>query len=187
MTQSQNSAPQTSATDLARIATQRLAGFWPPIKAQDPETFLAGVMENLAGYSRPTIERAMSATRGLPAVFKFWPSIAEIREVLNGWEEAEHRHREILGRYNRSAATALAGPRPPSMREALCYRFGIRAIPPGWDAVDVTKAAAKHGANFPQVIEEMLRSHHTAPESVFSKAVNEAREAMERRQSEAAE
>lgn len=155
MTQLQNSNASTKL-EQATIATERLSGFWEKIDASDPEIFLAGVTELLATYSRATIERAMSVTRGLPAKFTYWPKIAQIKETLDAWEDDERRHRNLLARHAPTDMLAIPGPPPVGIRERLCAHYGIRDFPAGWDAVDLIRASDRHGANLPAVVESML-------------------------------
>lgn len=100
MTQSPSSKPSTSVYEQATIAVERIAGLINArINSSEPEVFLAGVTELLAMYPRPIIEKSMSAVNGLPAKFKFWPSIAEIKDTLDGWQAEEHRSADLLRRY----------------------------------------------------------------------------------------
>jgi hypothetical protein len=61
----------------------RLFRFYPDAKTMgDGEIFLAGVVELFCHYPAQIVERCVSPVHGLPATFKFYPRIAEIREFL---------------------------------------------------------------------------------------------------------
>lgn len=186
---SQNS---TSLSEQAAIAAGRIIGFYPRVTASDPEIYIAGLIEILSCCSRPTIERSMSATRGVAASFKFLPALAEIKELLDGWEADERRYQQNMERW-KNPRPMLTGPEhdmPPlrstATRSGLCDKYGLPGIPPGWDAVDVAREAAKHRENFPAIVTEMLASGHVPEkrQSVFAKVAEQAREAMERRRAE---
>ena len=68
----------------AAKATERLLGFYPQSPASDPRTFMAGVATVLAAYPSEVVEAALSPLSGIPSKFKFMPSIAELKEDLEG-------------------------------------------------------------------------------------------------------
>jgi hypothetical protein len=108
---------------------------------------------------------------------------------MDEWEAEEQRHREAIQRYARPALAELRDDPPPVHRatpKALCARFGIRGIPPGWDAIDVTRQAHKHGAGFPDYVDRLLKADEEramkaseAAQSVAAKVIEAARQAME--------
>lgn len=137
----------------------------------------------LSSYPQAIAERSVSAINGFPARCKFFPTIAEAKEALEEWAMADARHRDLKERYARPVLPAIGGPPRKSMREELCERFGIRAIPHGWDAVDVTKAAAKYGGKFPEVIEQMLQAPASnVPKSAFEKVTANLKAALDEQQ-----
>lgn len=174
-----NSKPTISQ---CTILAERLMGFYGAPDVGDPKVFMTGMVELMAAYSTPTVERVPNAVRGIPARFKFFPRIAEIKEAMDEWEAEEQRHRESIQRYARPALADLRDDPPPVHRatpKALCARFGIRDIPPGWDAVDVTRQAHKHGAGFPAFVDKLLSEHQHRGETAAAKVVDAARQAME--------
>ena len=84
---STNSKPTMSQ---CTILAERLLGFYGAPEVGDPEVFMAGMLELMQTYSQATVERMPSAVRGIPARFKFFPRIAEIKEAMDEWE-AEHQ------------------------------------------------------------------------------------------------
>jgi hypothetical protein len=82
--------------------------------------------------------------------------------LLNPDDEAAARHR-AQERQERFAGRlpALAAAGGPTMAQRLCARFGIRGIPHGWDAIDVTQKAHEHGSDFPRIVDEMLVAEAT--------------------------
>ncbi len=142
----------------------------------------------LAAYPEAVVERVVHPLHGLPGRLNFLPKLAEIREACEAEAAEQQRHRETVGRWTRPQLTGPgAEPMPPraahATASALGARFGLRAIPPGWDAVDVTRAAARHGAELQAVIDRGLVDQGrtgggmTAARSI----VERAREAMEAR------
>jgi hypothetical protein len=121
---------------------------------------MAGLIELLSHYEQHIIYQAQSATKGLAARFKFCPSLAEIKDALDFWvdEEAQQRRRLAVGARKPEPSV------PPKERAAsgaasvasLKARFGLKEIPQGWDAVDVTKMAAKYGKRLPEIIDQFL-------------------------------
>lgn len=163
-------------------AARRLLGFFPRSAAADPEIFLAGLVELLAGYPQAVIDRAVSVRGGLPSRSEFCPSLAEVAAFCNDVEEQERQHEELLARWERPALPPPAfdlpsRPRNEATRSALCERYGIRDVPPGWDAVDVVRAAAKYGDRLPAVVDEMLASGAGAGPSIFQRIVEKSQAA----------
>jgi hypothetical protein len=121
---------------------------------------MAGLIELLSHYEQHIIYQAQSATRGLAARFKFCPSLAEIKEALDFWVDEEARHRGRVAVGARKPAPSVS----PKERAAsgaasvssLKARFGLKEIPPGWDAIDLTKMAHKYGARLPEIIDQFI-------------------------------
>lgn len=103
----------------ATTAATRLLGFYPSMNASDPGAFLMGLVEMFLSYTPPTVMRSISPIRGLPAKFKFMPSLAEVRETLEAYEEEELRHTR-LSRFTRAPA-ALSAPRPAPRPPGASY------------------------------------------------------------------
>ena len=143
-----------------------LIGFYPVVEASNKQLFTAGLVQLFSTYSRPTVMRAASPVVGLPSLFRRMPSIAEIKKQMDAWEMlcSSPFSKTIPGLLPRPPRTEaerarerkFAGP-GAAERSQLCKRYGIRAVPQGWDAVDVARAAHQHGANFPAVVEAMLK------------------------------
>ena len=138
--------------------------------------------------------RAADPMRGLPAKFKFCPQLAEVVETFNAWVADIQRTEELRERFERPEVHRVEGPkinygdRNASTPAALCKRFGLRGIPRAWDAIDVTRAAARHGADLQRIVDDMLRGEEAnPPESVASRLVETIRRKMAERQQEAAE
>jgi hypothetical protein len=134
--------------------------------------------------------RAPDVMKGIPGLFKFCPQIAEIRETFDRWVIEKQRSDELLERYKPKPAAIESRWKPPRPRnncspEVLCERFGIRAIPPGWDAVELTRQAARHGAAFPQVVEGILQNPASQRAASFASTMSDKlRLAMEQRRRE---
>lgn len=118
-------------------------------------TQLGAVFE---GYSEGVIEHVTSPRTGLQRTCKFPPSVAEVVEACEREAAEQFRAKARQERFGGGSPPMAALPRGPSMAQRLCAKFGIPGIPHGWDAVEVTKQAARHGSNFPQVVAEMLRA-----------------------------
>ena len=107
----------------------------------------------LQGYSDAVIAHVTSPQTGLQRTCKFPPSIAEVVTACEEEATRLHRRRE-QDRY--AGMVPVARTRGPTMESRLCAKFGLRAIPRGWDAVEVYQQARAHGANFRTVVENML-------------------------------
>lgn len=185
-----------TSTDLAAKMAEKLLGFYPKIPASDPKIFTTGLIEMLTKYPDWVSLRIADPVRGLPGKFKFCPQIAEVKETCDGWVNEKLREDELRERYTPkplAIGSKWDPPRPAhhATAPALCQRFGIAAIPPGWDAVELTRQAARHGSDFPRVVAEILRNGlppaERRPISLPQQIANKAREAMQRRLGEAAE
>lgn len=179
-----------SIEQAATLSAEKLLGFYPPMPASEPQVFIAGLVELLCNYSIPTIQRATNPVHGLPGKFKFLPSIAEIREFLEMWEREECERVERAKRWKVPALppsiAQFSAPKATATYSGLCELYGINAVPPGWDAIDVCRAFAVHGSRFQEFIDEAIKNRAIPPRrSVFQKVVDDARVAMERRQSAA--
>jgi len=134
-------------------------------------------------YPESVIEAVTSPRTGLQRTCKFAPSIAEIAEACEREATDQHRARERRERFA-GYTTAVPRPRGPTMGQRLCSKFGIRGIPEGWDALDVTRKAHEHGADFPRIVDEALkaqaRSSSTRP--TLSKIIQDATRAVQARQ-----
>lgn len=151
--------PKTSV-EQAKLLAERLIGFYPMAAATDPRIFLTGVIELLTSYPPRIAERSISAINGLPARYKFFPSIAEIKETLDEWYAADVKHAQTVNRWNCAALPPPADDMPPLVNttspDALCRKHGLRGIPREWDAVDVALASVRYGASFPEVVDRIL-------------------------------
>ena len=107
------------------MAADRLTGFYPQSPASDPTVFLAGLVQLLAGYPSLILENLLSVHGGIPAKFKFLPTISEIREEC---ERAVGPHR-YAAEFSKGNAPQLEGPpreARPTM-EQLKAKYG-----PNW-------------------------------------------------------
>ena len=81
----------------------------------------------------------------------------------------------LIRRQHRAPAPPV--PKAPSFKQRLCAEHGIRDIPAIWDAVDVTREAAKHGANLPGVVDAMLKAQGDPPASASQALLEKAQRA----------
>ena len=86
------------------MAADRMTGFYPQSPASDPTVFLAGLVQLLSGYPSLILENLLSVHSGIPAKFKFLPTISEIREecerIVGPYRyaaEFERGNHELLG------------------------------------------------------------------------------------------
>jgi hypothetical protein len=93
-------------------AAERILSFSDTIPAMDQQAFVAGFVELLSIYPQPVIERAMSPSRGLPAMVSY-PNLAKYREHLEVWAK---EHAIDLDRQERANRKHL--PEPPRDLEA---------------------------------------------------------------------
>lgn len=181
---SNSSAP---STEMAAHAVEQTLSYYSKIPASDPKIFISGMASLLMNYPDWVCLRAPHVMKGIPGLFKFCPQIAELRETFDAWVIEKQRSDELLARFMPKPVAIETEWIPPKPRNntspaVLCERFGIRAIPPGWDAVEVTRQAARHGAAFPQVVEKILLNPHSQRVESLASAMSERiRLAMERR------
>ncbi len=94
----------------SRVA-DRLMGFYPQSPASDPQIFMTGMVELLAAYPVAIIENLCSVISGIPAKYKFLPSIAELKEECERFAQP-HREAEYLEqRKAQPREMAIAPPR----------------------------------------------------------------------------
>ncbi|MTW19382.1 hypothetical protein GJ689_24640 [Rhodoplanes serenus] len=156
----------------------RILGAYPTIPASDREVFIAGYVQLLERYPAWFMEVAADMVNGIPGHFERCPPIAAARAWLEKAFEAEQRHRELAAR-----PRLLGGPPQPrpvtgaATRSGLCERYGISAIPHGWDALDVARAAAVHGSGFRDHIERIVadQAGQPAPQTMFTSVVERLR------------
>jgi hypothetical protein len=91
----------------AMQAAERILSFSDTIPAMDQQAFVAGFVELLSIYPQPVIERAMSPSRGLPAMVSY-PNLAKYREHLEVWTKEYWIDRDREERANRKRI-----PEPP--------------------------------------------------------------------------
>jgi hypothetical protein len=104
-------------------AAERILSFSDTIPAMDQQAFVAGFVELLSIYPQPVIERAMSPSRGLPAMVSY-PNLAKYREHLEAWSKEYWIDREREERLNRKQ---LQEPAPnPEMEERIAR--GLREL-----------------------------------------------------------
>jgi hypothetical protein len=83
----------------AMQAAERILSFSDTIPAMDQQAFVAGFVELLSIYPQPVIERAMSPSRGLPAMVSY-PNLAKYRDHLEVWSKEYWRERDLDERLN---------------------------------------------------------------------------------------
>ncbi len=160
---------------------------------------MAGLVTLVAQYPDWLIDLVANPVRGIAASCKFFPNLAEFKNWLEERAEREYKHDDLIRRYrpDPERLLAIAGPPLPpqpkrlgALYSDLLELYGIRAIPPGWDAVDLCRAKGRYGANFHAEIEKALGSECEPPPavpSVYSKMMEQTRAAMRERKREAAE
>lgn len=158
-----------------------LLGCYRSGDANDPEVYVGAVIASLSDYPAHVVSAVVDPRTGLPSKLKFLPTIAEIKSACEDEYRSERYAREWEGRAESMRALPPPDhtPRPKNSatRTALCERYGLKQLPPGWDAVDVAKAAATHGADLPRVVAELLASRAKG-RTVFSDVVDGAAKAM---------
>jgi hypothetical protein len=140
----------------ATQAADRLFGFFPQSAASDPQIFMAGVVELLAGYPAWVADRILSPAHGLPAHHTFLPSIKEIRERCED-EFKAHRYVQQFEQTSeelraKHSAPLLAGP-PPAPRptyDELKAKYG-----PNWGLKADEREGTKRRADMS--IDDMCR------------------------------
>lgn len=118
------------------------------------------MIELMAIYPTWVVERLPSAINGIPSLCKFCPQVSEVKEICDGWMIEKQRSDDLLTRYKPrlgSPSDPITPVRNNTSPAVLCERFGIKAIPPGWDAIEVTRQAARHGEGFPAYVDKIMR------------------------------
>lgn len=98
---------------MAAKAAERLFSYYPQTAASDPVIFMTGLVELFCAYPAVVVESLLSPISGIPAKFKFMPSIAEIKEVL----DARTPDRTYARHVEAQRVPQIAG--PPVERESL--------------------------------------------------------------------
>ena len=62
---------------------ERLSAFFGPPEVGDARVFLAGVIELMSRYPEVVTTQAVDVSIGLPGKYKWWPKVAEIKEMLD--------------------------------------------------------------------------------------------------------
>lgn len=94
----------TIGTEAAKIAADRLLGFFPTLAATDPAVFIVGLVQILAAYPPGVIEAVSSPLSGLPSKHEFMPALSTVRA-----ECEEH-----FGPYRRAMARPRSLPALPA-------------------------------------------------------------------------
>jgi hypothetical protein len=145
--------------DAETIATWMVKSY-PTVPASDAKTYVTLLVGLLRHY--PNSGWLMDPFDGVQAKYKHCPKIAELKEFLDersNQAATTQRLTSSWGLQSRQIAEEwpeYQGWADNSTTSALCRRFGLSAIPVGWDAVEVTRLAARHGAAFPQFVERVL-------------------------------
>lgn len=96
---------------MAAKVVQRLCGFYPQSGASDPRIFAAGLITLIAEYPKQIIENLLSPISGIPAKFKFLPSIAETKEVCERYAQPLREVEYLEANRKRPVDHFLAPPR----------------------------------------------------------------------------
>src|SRR6476659_3713757 len=94
---SNNPSPRPNRNP-AKEQAHRLIAFYPAIAASDPTVFVAGLVMLFSSYPLQVVEAVLSPISGIPAKYKFFPSIAEVKSEL------EERYAPILRAIERERA-----------------------------------------------------------------------------------
>ncbi len=157
-------------------AVKMLLGCFRSGDANDPEVYTSAVVAVLSDYPLSVINEVIDPRNGLPSKVNFLPTIAEIKE-----ECSTRYHRLVKETDSPKAAFRFLPPPPenfraakhPATRSGLCAQFGLDDIPAGWDAVEVTKMAARYGKDLPRIVSEAIQGQNVSatPKSVFGQIV----------------
>jgi hypothetical protein len=139
----------------------------------NPDGFISQMGLMFEGYGDDVITRAsdIKNAMSIQRVCKFPPNLSEAAAACDAIFADIQHHADVLKRYGKPLGRGPHAP-PPGAEDvsgaatasSLCQRYGLRAIPPGWDAVDVVMAAARHGAELHAVID---RGTTAPPSSQF--------------------
>lgn len=154
---------------------------YPNAKPTDERGYVGAIASVLIEYPRMVATKCTSPVHGVARELKFLPTVAEVvawcersasemrQPVVR--EDRDDSNRELLD----SMPEAPLPPRISATYSALCQRYGISSIPGGWDAVDLAKAAAKHGSALPEIIEKANKDGINPSKSVFSSVIEKAK------------
>jgi hypothetical protein len=107
---------------------------------------------------------------------KFFPYLSELREFLDGELADWQRHQRLTAPQLPRPRDDTPPPRAAATRSALLARYGLSAIPPGWDALDLAHAGYRFGADLPAAINQMLAEPSApAKPSIFQRVVDKLR------------
>lgn len=86
--------PKAEAVEFA----DQLTGFYPAREVNNPKAYVAGMAALLASYPRDFVKRVCSPVDGLPTRLKWLPTLADVREALDG-EKARRERIAAHARY----------------------------------------------------------------------------------------
>ena len=183
-----------STPELAVSKARQLFGCFRGGDANDPETYVAAISAVLAQYAPHVVHSVCDPRTGLPSESNFLPTVKEVRDACELIHQREARayereDRERVQLEERRRLDAVCGAQAPpevaaATRSALCARFGIMDIPRGYDAVDITRLAHRHGAGLQAEIDRITALGQGAP-GLFERVVENAKAARNARMEEA--
>jgi hypothetical protein len=117
-----------SSINQAKAAAARILGCYDTITATDPKVFAAGLVDLLAMYPPPVVEKAADPARGIPAFVAF-PNLAKFREQLERiFDEHDRDLRRERYQAEREIRKKLPEPMPPSEAERAYIIEGFRKL-----------------------------------------------------------
>lgn len=155
--------------------------------AADPDIYVGALTAVLAEYPVHVVRQVTDPRTGLPSRVQFLPTVKEVRDACDAIEAAERAREERTETLRRQFEERREFDLPPiennATRSALCARYGVRAIPATWDAIDMARAAGIYGDGLQAHVEKILAGEvpGKAPLSPAGAVVERLRRKMQAR------
>lgn len=91
--------PSSEHLQTAKLAVERLMGFYPTINASDPKIYLSGMVQIFSRYPEHLIAEAVDPVNGLPSVCDYLPTIAKVKGFLEPRFQEWSRQQEMIRRF----------------------------------------------------------------------------------------
>jgi hypothetical protein len=170
----------------------RMIGAYPNGGAGAGDNYIGAIAGVFCDYPRQVATECASPIHGVARNCTFLPTVADVvawcepalealkqKELAatphrSHWEALEAKARERAETEKRYLGDRELKPKLGALVSELKQIYGIRAIPAGWDAVDLLHAKARLGAGFHDEVERLLLTQTAAPPSIFAKVAENA-------------
>jgi len=150
-------------SEAVKLVGQLLACY--PNGGGQEKSYIGALAAVLVEYPRMVAQECCDVTKGVARKTRFLPTPADLvafcdarREHLSSWSNSAEKASKrtvaypIGGKLGDNFDVPLT---TRASRVGLMQHYHITVIPPGWDAIDVCQAAARHGGDLAQFAEDV--------------------------------